>query len=338
MRSTGFSVAFVVLALAGLPASSTGSPREPVPLRGVPLQGATGLQLVIADNPPLILDVDTGRVTPLRGAPRQTHVVLWVVGVSGKGAVVMADTGLDADAYGVFGASRRAVSLGKARNVWPAEGRAVWLQRSVGRSRCTLRKVGLDGRRIRGPRPFPCATRSDGAGPSGVVVGRTRVIDPSTGRTMFKGRWGVLAVAKRHLVLAGPDKQFTLVDRATGSEKLLEWPSVLAGMDAPAVDPRGRYVALAFADPAWNGGGRQVLDVWLLDTATAELTQLPSMPAFVSLKRTSMAWTDDGRLVLLGESRRKLAAVWRPGQPRLALKQVRLPEPSAGSDSFAPLQ
>jgi hypothetical protein len=338
MSSTGVAVTLVALALAGLPASSAASARDPVPLGGIALTGATGLRLVIADNPPRVLDVDTGRVTRLRGSPTLTHPVLWVVGVSGRGAVVMAGAGSEADAYGVSGPSARAVSLGKARNVWPAEGRAVWLQRSAGRSACSLRKVGLNGRRIRGPRPFPCATRSDGAGPAGVVVGRTRVLDPSTGRTVFRARWGVVAVARRHLVLAGPDKQFTLVDRVAGSEKRLAWPSILAGMDAPAVYPTGRYVALAFADPAWNGGGQQVLDVWLLDTATAELTQLPSMPAFVSLKRTSMAWTDDGRLVLLGESRRKLVAVWRPGQPRLAVKQVRLPEPSAGSDSFAPLQ
>ena len=62
------------------------------------------------------------------------------------------------------------------------------------------------------------------------------------------------------------------------------------------------------------------------------------MPAFVSLKRTSMAWTDDGRLVLLAESsRREVVAVWRPGRPRLALEVVRLPERTSGSDSFAPL-
>jgi hypothetical protein len=62
------------------------------------------------------------------------------------------------------------------------------------------------------------------------------------------------------------------------------------------------------------------------------------MPAVVSLKQTSMAWTDDGRLVLLAESgRREVVAVWRPGQARLALKTVRLPERASGSDSFAPL-
>ena len=53
-----------------------------------------------------------------------------------------------------------------------------------------------------------------------------------------------------------------------------------------------------------------------------------------------MAWTHDGRLVLLAESGGKdMVAVWRPGQQRLALKIVHLPDRSdSGSDSFAPLR
>jgi hypothetical protein len=338
MRSIGLAVTLVLATLVGLPASSAASPRDPMPLQGAPLRGATGLKLLVADNPPRLLDVDTGRVTRLRGAPNQTYPVVWVANISGLGAVVMAGGGVEADAFGVSRPAARAVPLGKARQVWAAEGRAVWLQRSAGRAKCSLRKVGLNGRRLRGPRPFPCVTLTDGAGPGGVVVGRTRLVDPTTGRTLFKARRGVVAVGRRHLVLDGPGKQFTLLDRVTGSETRLEWPSILDGMDAPAVDPQGRYVALGFADPAWVGAGKQVLDVWLLDTDTAALTQLPSMPAFVSLKRTSMAWTDDGRLVLLAERRRRMVALWRPGQPQLAVKQVRLPEPTSGSDSFAPLE
>jgi hypothetical protein len=139
------------------------------------------------------------------------------------------------------------------------------------------------------------------------------------------------------LVLAGPNDQFTLLDSATRKERRVPWPSTLNGLDAPAVDPRGRLVALAFADPAFLGG--QLTDVWLLDTKTARLTHLPGMPAFVSLKRTSMAWTHDGRLVVLGESAGKnVVAVWRPGEKRLAVKNVHVPDGSdSGSDSFAPL-
>jgi hypothetical protein len=58
----------------------------------------------------------------------------------------------------------------------------------------------------------------------------------------------------------------------------------------------------------------------------------------VRLEFTSMAWTDDGRLVLLGESGTKeFVAVWRSEQRRLAVKTVLLPERNSGSDSFAPI-
>jgi hypothetical protein len=163
------------------------------------------------------------------------------------------------------------------------------------------------------------------------VVNRTRVVDPFTGRTIRRTRWGVLAAAGQTFVLAGPGKHFTLLNVSSGTEIRLRRPSILSGIDQPAVDPRGRFVALAFADPS------QVLDVWLLDAKTRKLTQLPGMPAFVSLKRTNMTWTDDGRLVLLAESDGKeVVAVWRPGRRSLALKPVQL-EPTGGSDSFAPL-
>jgi hypothetical protein len=78
-------------------------------------------------------------------------------------------------------------------------------------------------------------------------------------------------------------------------------------------------------------------DLWVLDTRTARLLHVPGMPAFVALKFTSTTWTDDGRLVLLARNGAGDAvAVWRPGQPHLALKRLKLPSrDSAGSDTFA---
>jgi hypothetical protein len=50
-----------------------------------------------------------------------------------------------------------------------------------------------------------------------------------------------------------------------------------------------------------------------------------------------MAWTGDGRLVLLVRSAgRTLVGVWRPGQKRIATRVVRLPASNSGSDTFAP--
>jgi hypothetical protein len=76
--------------------------------------------------------------------------------------------------------------------------------------------------------------------------------------------------------------------------------------------------------------------VWVLDLRSGRLVQVPGFPADVGLKLTSMAWTRDGRLVILAESgRRTVVAVWRPGRGRLALRSVRLPVRQGGSDTFA---
>jgi hypothetical protein len=93
-----------------------------------------------------------------------------------------------------------------------------------------------------------------------------------------------------------------------------------------------------FSDPAWDGGPEQLMDMWLLDLRTGRWRQLPGMPVLAALKVTSMAWTDDGRLLLLGSFDRvgDALAVWRPGQDRLAVRQLRLPADRAGSDSFVP--
>lgn len=76
------------------------------------------------------------------------------------------------------------------------------------------------------------------------------------------------------------------------------------------------------------------------DTAEAgaeawQVTHVPGTPAAVALKFTSMTWTGDGRLVLLAQTaNHDVVAVWRPGQKRLAVRSVELPERTSGSDSF----
>jgi hypothetical protein len=304
---------------------------DPHPLRGAPLR-ETGLRLLVASDPPFVLDVDRGTVSRVAGVPPVHVGTVSVVSVAGRAGVVVADGGEAADLYALR--SRRAAALGTGTHVWPAAGGgAVWVQ-SRAASGCRLRQVGLDGRLLWPRRPFPCATASDPAGGSlGLVVNRTRIVDPRAGRVVVRTRAGILAVVGRTLVLLD-GRRLVLLDAETRVERSLGWPSVLVRIDHhTAVDPRGRYVVLAFAEPAG-----QALDLWLLDVRTARLTQLPSMPALVALKATSIEWTDDGRLVLLGESGgRDVVAVWRPGDKRLRLKAVELPERDGGSDTFAPL-
>lgn len=331
--------AILVATLSIVAAADAAKTAAPKPLRGIPLRGETGLRLLVAANPPFVLDVDSGRAAPVSGIAARDQGVLSVRAVGGRAAVIVAQPAWPrAELYGVRGRSAKVTSLGTGKAVMPAkDGQAVWIKSASGRSRCTLRKVGLDAAVDRAPRAFPCAWTVGRETSAGLVVRRTLVIDPLTGSIVLRPRWGILAAARDNLVLFGPGRQFTLTDSTGRTLRSLPWPSILGSIDEPAIDPRGRFIALAFADPAWEGG--QVSDVWVLETTTRKLSHLPGMPAFVSLKRTSMEWTDDGRLVLLGEADGKdIVAVWRPGQRRLALKTVELPERDSGSDSFAPLR
>jgi hypothetical protein len=357
-------VALGVLAIGalrtqGAPAQSVApqahGAHEPITLRGNPLTGTTGLRLVVADGRPFVLDVDTGSVTRLLGMGAANGGPLVVVaGVSERAAVVVADPlvsgssgpryARNAHLYAVRSAQSTVSYLGLGSiDVAPAtSGQGVWTTRVMSKSHCQLRRIDLDGT-ASVQRAIACSATVSPAGALGLVANRTRIIDPLTGRIVFRTGQGVLAVAGRRVLLAGPGYadapgyRFTLTDTATHTERRFGWPSAIGGLDEPAVDPRGRYIAIGFGDPAYQQGPEQVLDVWILDTRGAALTHLPGMPAYIHLKATSMEWTHDGRLVLLGQDdERTFVAVWRPGQQRLDVKTVQLPTGgNSGSDSFA---
>ena len=338
-------IAAAALAALAFAAAAQPAGREPSALRGVLLAGDTRLRLLVADSPPFVLDVDSGRVTRLRGVPRSRRGVLSIAAAGGRGAVVHDERGPGCGwprgcFYGVVAGGARAIDLGRARYASPgADGRSAWLVDSARGAGCSVRRVGLDGRTIVASRRFPCGTRLDPPGGGlGLVVRRTTIVDPRSGRTVLRVPWSIVAVAGERLLLYGPGHQFTLLGARDGKERRLAWPSILDFGGAGLTAPRGRFVVLEFGDPAWRGSGAQALDLWVLDTRTGAMTEVPSMPAFVSLKRTSQAWTRDGRLVVLGEDDRgAFVAVWRPGERQLALKRVGLPERTSGSDSFAVL-
>lgn len=349
MRRWAWVVAAGLLAtvVAGLASAEVVSPRTenrparlPKLLRGVPLRGATGLRLLVAANPPYLFDVDRGRMTPIAGLPAVPRAALSVL-AAGKDAVIWLNRAAAgrtlpaADIYVVRHGTTRAELIGSAWSVAPtADGRGLWLLSFVDSNRCTLREVDLSGRESAAPRSIPCATQLIG-GAFGVVhdTDGDSLVELAGGRALLRAD-GVFAVAGAHVLAAQPGVRLTIIDLRDGARTTLRWPSTV-GLDTPAIHPGGRLVAVGFADPAWYGGPRQVSDVWLLDTATHRIRQLPDMPAFVSLKATSMAWTDDGRLVLLADSGgRTLVGVWRPGQKRIATKAVRLPARNSGSDTF----
>lgn len=339
-----FVVAAATVLGVSAAAGRTSDDGVPPPLTGVPLTGATGVRLVAASNPPLVVDVDTGRVTRVRGLDVRGNPVLAVLG-AGDATIVWLErrsarrSAPTAEISVVPNGTHRATRIATAWQVAPsADGDGVWLKTHLDRYRCTLREIALDGSRRRSPRSVPCATRLVDGGGSALLHRGDAVVDPATRRILAQTP-RLLALAGDVLVTAtGLAGQLVLTDLQTGTASRLEYPSRITGQggfDEAKVDPSGRLVALSFADPAYDLSSTQVTDVWLLDTETGFLRQLPDMPAAVSLKWTSMSWTADGRLVLLAEVEdRALIAIWRPGQERLATRSLRLPERTGGSDAF----
>lgn len=234
--------------------------RRPGPLRGVPLRGKTGLRLLVSHKPPVVLDVDAESVTPLQGVPSVGRGSVLIVGIGARAAVVVAEPERGrVQLYALRSSGVPVVRLGTGVEVAPAaDGRSVWVKSSARRSECTLRQVGLDGRVIRAPRTFPCAFTISPAGSLGLMVSRTRVIDPMTGRTVFRtplGSFstplGIVAVAGEKLVLDdGSGGELTVLDSATGARWRLPWPSTPGSLDQPAIDPRSASLRSRSPTPA----------------------------------------------------------------------------------------
>ena len=79
--------ALVALLLVATAGSASPGPR---PLRGVTLREKTGLRLLVANNPPFVLDVDSGRATPVTGLAKAPRAVVSVL-AAGQDAVVWLD-------------------------------------------------------------------------------------------------------------------------------------------------------------------------------------------------------------------------------------------------------
>jgi hypothetical protein len=342
----GSALLAVVTAFA-LAASGSASP-GPRPLRGVPLHGATGLRLLVAANPPYVLDVDSGRRTRVTGLRTSPHAVLWVR-PAGSDALLVLDRLRPRrklptqEIYVLRHGTTTARLLGTGWGVAPsADGRAVWISAYVSARHCKLREVRLGGRQRRADRPFPCGWLDPG-GALGLIVHRqTRdeLLDPSSMRTLLRAP-RILAVAAGRVLAEDRAKRLTLIDMRTGERLRLTWPSSIGGVgsqggaDEVAVDASGELLALGFSDPAYQGGGTQVTDVWLLEAETGRFRHLPDMPAIVSLKFTSWIWTSGGRLVFLAETEGStVVGVWKPGAQRIAVRRVKLSERNSGSDSF----
>jgi len=319
-------------------------PAVPRPLHGVPLAGSTGLRLLVSSDPPFVLNVDTGMVQSVTGLNVHGNPVITVLPV-GRDAVVWLDRrapsgGIPrAEIYVVRHGTTRAVRIATGWQVAPAAGgRAIWLLRYTDPHHCTSSEIGLNGGPLERARPVSCSSQLADSGSGPVLVHGRLVVDAATRRTLVRTR-GLWAIGGGRALSAGPGSgpPLALIDLRTGTRWRLPWPSRVGSTDQAVVRPDGQMIALNFADPAYQGSGTQVTDVWLFDPATRHFQHLPDMPAAVQLKFTSMAWASGDRLVMLAGAagaHRNLVAVWRPGQRQIALRTVRLPIRNNGSDSF----
>lgn len=317
---------------------------RPKPLLGVPLRGSTGLRLLVANAPPFVVDLDTGRITRISGLKLGGNVVLTVFAV-GRDAIIWLYRDRPrsklprAEIYLVRRGATAATRLATAWEVAPApDGSAVWLKRYDDARRCSLREVSFDGSERQSPKPVPCSARLVDAGTGAVLVDGTSVLDPRTRETLLEATDLWAMVGNFAITTEGQQSPLTVMDLQSGERWRSPYPSRIAGQggtDEAAVDTRRQLVALSYSNPAYEFTGTQVTDVWLLTPATRRLRQLPDMPAVVSLKRTSIEWTSDGQLVLLAETdQRNVVALWRLGQRRIRVRPIRLPARNSGSDAF----
>jgi hypothetical protein len=101
-------------------ASPTERLAVPKPLTGAPLAHRTGLRLLVAGDPPFVLDVDTARVTPITGIDIRGHPVLTAPTLPPARAVVVAKLPAEHDNPDAIGKACRVAHDNHAQRVTAA--------------------------------------------------------------------------------------------------------------------------------------------------------------------------------------------------------------------------
>jgi hypothetical protein len=320
---------------AALLAAAASAASDSVTLRGVPLQGPTGLRLLVADDPaPFVLDLDrrtTERITGLPAGRDRGSTVLRL----GKDALVLSYRSCNGcpSGQGVYvlrhGATV-ATRLGAASEaVASRDGRGVWVLTRRNARRCTIRELGLDGRPRRAARRVSCRVGLVAELPAGLLVNSVgpRGSDAHSELLQRDGHvarfadWQPRPVVA-NIVLSGSDRRAPLIlhDMRTGADGRLRWPARRDyGLSETTGDPNAARAIVDFA----KYSPKHMLDLWLLDTRTRGWRHLPDMPAHIIPKATDVEWTPDGRVVILTSN---IVGVWRPGAPHIELTRVKPPK------------
>ena len=355
------SVVVTAFLLAGGGGTNTGArarsrPLEPLPgLTGRRLTGPTGLLIVAYGNegPPFILNVDRHTVEsvrglglPLRRATAQSPLVGSLSPAPG-GVLAAVEHARDQTEFLIApdGSVRHiaTVATRAGDNTLPArEADATWVLRWPHRGRCTLRLV--PGTRPAVPVPCGSLAADTTAGVWIATAQQQVIVDPLTGRA--RARVAITApaepsdpvgdqlfalhedlalesvVSQRINASRGQGRKLSLVNLISGHRRQLVWPSYFGDIISVVPESHGPLVAVDFGSPAYPGPA-QAEDVWMLDTSTGKFTHLPAYPARVDIKFSDIAWTPDGRLVIIAQGGgRTVLGLWKPGQTTLLLRTV----------------
>lgn len=291
-------------------------------LAGTPLDAADDLVIFTSRE---VIELGIDRVRPITGLPDHGDgTVASVREVAGE-VVVSVDCPMCDDLVGPEVFVVRDASAGPTiADGWATPGVAgIWLTRRDGAS-CEIRAVALDGSVLRPNRAVDCDLTVIEETSLGIVAARGAtgvLVDPDTlDETVLPGR--VIAVFDDR-VLVEHGGAMAVVDPATGASTAVTTPESDGRLGAGLVSPDGRFVLMTFGNPAWPGP-RQLLDLWLLDTATLQWSQLPGMPVAVALKSLGVDWSPDGRVVMLGsfDGVGTTVATWTPTEDQLRLRTI----------------
>ena len=322
-------------------------------LTGAPLRGRTGLALVVAGlggrGPADIVNVDSGKVRALRGLGVSGSLRMWspslqLIPVSGGALAVVThracsqcSTNEDDDLITADGSVRRVATRhfpalrGTIETSRIPGTAAEWVLVWPHRGACTLRLLPS----TRAPVVVPCGDLG-GTFPAGVALWtdhdqRGIIVNPLTGAV--RGRLSssnTYDLVGHGLAIEGASYKaptsISLVNLATGNRLSLGWPSRLHFGYEVFPEAAGPLVAIDFADPAYPPPPRQTTgqaaDLWVLDTRNGHFTHLPGFPSLEAIKLSGIAWTRDGRLIVVAHERHTVLGLWRPGQRTLHLRTV----------------
>ncbi len=332
---------FVTLAAAlGFVSGSSAVPHRQASALRLPVPGMalrnTNLRLIVAGSPPLAVDVDTRRVSAINvpGASSNANPSSSVIQLGTAAALVgsaeCASCGRNQPVFFVRPGDLSVTPVGQALQVAPAgPNRGGWFLRSEGSGRCAIQRVGIDGQAQRA-RPSRCTSELGGQTPPGLIVNRSLLEDPASGRVLLRAS-GMRAASGAYVLRSPANDRLLLQNFRTRMQHRLRWPSAYGFVQGAVVRPSRGQIAVWFI----SGPVDQHIDVWLLDVATRSFKHVPGFPVAAELKRTSLTWTADGRLVILTRIRGADAlVVWRPGARKSASGFLQLlPSREAGAQA-----